>query len=81
MDAQLPSKPPLPSVSELATVNNYVKKRGLTLLSTQIFEELRDHNLYKHVRPPTKRHLGTKLRSADPFPTLPCVGGQVTADY
>lgn len=60
----------LPTPEELFVVNNYVKRRKLSLVKTNIFRRMIQLALHKTVRPPTKKHLGTRLRMIDP---LPCI--------
>jgi hypothetical protein len=63
----------LPSPDTLFHVNKYVKDRKLSLVPTSIFEHQLANTLFKAVRPPGRKHLGTNLRKIDPVPTLPKV--------
>ena len=69
----------LPSAAEVATVNKYVKKRGLSLVPTSIFRRSVALSLFKMTRPPTKRHLGTKTRVIKPVPCNRVVWDELTS--
>ena len=68
-----------PSPEELYTVNQYVKRRGLSLVSSKIFRRSLQLALYRTVKPPSKRHLGTNLRSIDPLPCIPSLFHELTS--
>lgn len=69
----------IPTPEELETVRTYVRKRGLSMVPTNVFRRAASFSLFKAVRPPTKKHLGTKLRSIDPQPTVAGVFEELTS--
>jgi hypothetical protein len=69
----------LPSPGILATVNQYIKSRDLSLVPTAIFRCRIESTLFKTVRPPTRKHLGTRLRTIDALPTLPKIYQEMLA--
>eukprot|EP00965_Chrysotila_dentata_P103819 3428076-Pleurochrysis_carterae.AAC.1 len=55
---------------DLAAVRRYTRERGLSLVYTSIFRHGVQSALFRAVRPPSKKHLGSKLRK---LPSLPCL--------
>ena len=68
-----------PTPDELFIVNNYVKRRKMSLVKTNIFRRSLQLALHKTVRPPTKKHLGTRLREVDPLPCIPELFHEITS--
>ena len=69
----------LASAAELRMVSKYTKRNRLSLVPTLIFERLVHQAIFKATRPPTKKHLGTKLREPTPVPTLSAVFFELTS--
>ena len=60
-------------------VSKYTKRRGMSLLPTNIFRRLLQVALYRRVSPPFKKFLGTKRRTVDPLPYLPQLFRELTS--
>mmetsp|Transcript_18478 Transcript_18478/g.46278 ORF Transcript_18478/g.46278 Transcript_18478/m.46278 type:complete len:117 (+) Transcript_18478:27-377(+) len=52
-----------------ATTVESADLRGMVQLPQSVFEHMLNKNIIKHVRPPTKRHRGKRLRQSKPILT------------
>jgi hypothetical protein len=68
-----------PTAAELSTVSNYCRTRGMSLVPTNIFRRSVTFSIFKAVRPPTKKHLGTRLRQIEPLPCVMSVFDELTS--